>query len=935
MSGGGTQRSSALRVCVVSHTHWDREWYHGSGYFAQRLVALVDAILALPKSELSASPFLLDGQAIVLADYLMRRPEARAAIGEALREKRIEAGPWFVLADNLIPSGEAIVRNLEAGRRALAQLGAESPRVAYCPDSFGHPAAMPLIVNGFGIDSAVVWRGAGGQTVRSRRLDDLTDAENSNQDPPDAFWWYSPDGSRVLASHLPSDGYEFGSSLPSDAEVAGARWRVFKRLAHKRNFTGVMLVLNGADHHARQPDILAALEALATEAGSDAIVEATTLQEWSSRFLDAVSHCGHDIPEVHGELRDSYGFAWNLSGTLATRAHQKRRNARLERLLLRDVEPWLALSLLHDINGNRKAIDPRGRLTLAQLPSLLANAWERLLSTHPHDTLCGCSVDIVSRSLEAAQDDVEEQGRSLRAAALKLALDHDEVEARERRPPSCGPVVLRNRAGRSRGGLAHITLVEGISDIPVGPGSAIASRSGASSSVKRRVRNPFPKGLCIQFVGDAEQTWERRESPQHYPDNDRVAKQRVLGWVSPIPAMSLQAADPQSFECSIPAEFVRVSETARALRMANGRLEVAVTRSGKVSVAVGDRLFKDALHFETARDAGDSYTPSPGKPKRLKVVSVRMVENGPLRASIEIVASVGSADLANTDGGDVQVFAELRLSVASPKVECAIRVVNRRTNHRLRLVFKHDVVGGKIIADAAYGPVLRPVLTAIDSREAVPDGMPLHRWLLYSGDSRSVALLNDGLAEGFACESRIGVTLLRSIGELSRSMIAERPGHAGWPAAIPDAQCQGVYRARVAFLSLDSVDDPVMERLSRECDDFLLPIVGETWRDLDVHKLPSIISGPRLHGEGLEVSAITVSHSITNAVVLRAVNLLNRAVDGEWHLPDGCQWLVARTRIDETPLEEESLVNGKVIFVAEARSVVTFVIRRREEAHGD
>ena len=38
----------ALDVHVVSHTHWDREWYHPFERFRQRLVALIDELLDDP-----------------------------------------------------------------------------------------------------------------------------------------------------------------------------------------------------------------------------------------------------------------------------------------------------------------------------------------------------------------------------------------------------------------------------------------------------------------------------------------------------------------------------------------------------------------------------------------------------------------------------------------------------------------------------------------------------------------------------------------------------------------------------------------------------------------------------------------------------------------------------------------------------------------------
>src|SRR3954452_12821728 len=149
--------ASPLRVLVVSHTHWDREWYHAAGRFRLRLVALIDELLDDPPPE--GQSFLLDGQGIVLDDYLDIRPERASELATLLRQGRLEAGPWYVLADELIPSGEALVRNLLAGRDALHRFGAEPPRVLYSPDAFGHAAALPSIARGFGMDVVVAWRG--------------------------------------------------------------------------------------------------------------------------------------------------------------------------------------------------------------------------------------------------------------------------------------------------------------------------------------------------------------------------------------------------------------------------------------------------------------------------------------------------------------------------------------------------------------------------------------------------------------------------------------------------------------------------------------------------------------------------------------------------------------------------------------------------------
>src|SRR5688500_20256223 len=124
-----------LDIHIVSHTHWDREWYHPKGRFRQRLVALVDELLDEPAAR--GESFLLDGQGIVLQDYLEVRPERAGLLGERLRAGALEAGPWFVLADEVIASGEGLVRNMLAGRRMILSIGAAGPPVLSSPEACG------------------------------------------------------------------------------------------------------------------------------------------------------------------------------------------------------------------------------------------------------------------------------------------------------------------------------------------------------------------------------------------------------------------------------------------------------------------------------------------------------------------------------------------------------------------------------------------------------------------------------------------------------------------------------------------------------------------------------------------------------------------------------------------------------------------------------
>ena len=53
-------------------------------------------------------PFQTDGQAIILEDYLEIRPERRAQLQRLAREGKLVIGPWYVLPDEFLVSGESL-----------------------------------------------------------------------------------------------------------------------------------------------------------------------------------------------------------------------------------------------------------------------------------------------------------------------------------------------------------------------------------------------------------------------------------------------------------------------------------------------------------------------------------------------------------------------------------------------------------------------------------------------------------------------------------------------------------------------------------------------------------------------------------------------------------------------------------------------------------
>jgi alpha-mannosidase len=882
-------------VCLLAHTHWDREWYLPAGRFRQRLVGLIDELLDAADP---ATPFLLDGQAIVLDDYLDVRPERRDALSQALRTRALEAGPWYVLADELIPSAEALVRNLLAGRATLRRFGAQPPPVLYSPDAFGHPAALPAIARGFGLEVIIVWRGYGGPRWPAG----------------DTVRWQSPDGTTVLLFHLPPDGYELGSNLPADASAAAERWRAIHAVLAPRSRTGLLLVQNGADHHARQAAQSAAIAALAA-AAAPVPVRRLTLGGFAAELLGRSADPA--LPLVRGELRDSYGYAWALQGTFASRARQKRRNASTERLLARDAEPWAALAA-------RRA-GSRAHLTRA--------AWRSVLLSHPHDTLCGTSTDEVARAMDARLDDATTQAVGIRDDAVLDLIGHDEVTARVRKADWRSLMLVRNRAARARGGIAELEIESFLADVAVGPGSAPPQRV-------RHVVAPrlMHGGVPVQLLA-TRRTNRRTESPRHYPDNDLVEVRRVVAWLPPIAGYAVAPLPLDEGKGTATLALPTVS--AGSEQLDNGMLRVQLEVDGTISVAASDASWTiaKAIAIEDVGDRGDLYTHSGFGTVRIenRFLRARLVHSGPLRGEIEtrwriVVASAADRRLAGarkevSGAGFVDLRIRLRLDAGTPFLHLHLDGINGATNHRLRLRLRTGIANPAVHADAAFGPVRRePVVVSDEERriEAPPPTAPLHRYVSLFDATRGATVYSDGLAEYDAdAAGDVAVTLVRSVGDLSRNDLPERPGHAGWPVATPEAQMLGPFGAEVALFLHGPRSSETVDRIERTADDVLLPLVGSTLRSA-IADYPRT-AGLELNGRGLAFSAAKESED-GDWLVLRCVNLTDDRVNGTWQLPFEPRE-ANLARLDETPLGAAELSGRSVSFVAQPRAVVTVIVK--------
>ena len=331
-----------LNIVLVPHTHWDREWYQTFQQFRIRLVHAVDKLLDILERDPDFSHFMLDGQTIVLDDYLEARPEQEERLKKHTRSGRITVGPWYVQPDEFLVSGESLIRNLQTGLKRAAEFG-EPMRVGYVPDCFGHIAQLPQILKGVRIDNAVFWRGVGSEARASE------------------FYWTAPDGTSTLVLHLADHrGYSNARDMPlkPDEFVTYVELLIPPLLA--KATTNTLLFMNGSDHLEPQDGLPATIKAANEQLAHLNPVYSTddprgrpggpggihvyigTLPHYIAAVQEYLARVGADsLQTLSGEMRSSQ-FSHLLPSVLSTRMWIKQQNAQTEHLLERWLEPMTA-----------------------------------------------------------------------------------------------------------------------------------------------------------------------------------------------------------------------------------------------------------------------------------------------------------------------------------------------------------------------------------------------------------------------------------------------------------------------------------------------------------------------------------------------------------------------------------------------------------------
>ncbi len=778
---------------IVSHTHWDREWYLSFQEFRKRLVALIDDLLDYLPKQPAFKSFMLDGQTVLLEDYLEIRPERTDELRALIQQKNLLVGPFYVLADEFLESGEGMIRNLLLGHKLSEKFGAQPLQVGYVPDTFGHIWQMPQILAGFNIKFMYYFRGY------PPLFGNWEEYEGKNDTTPLEHFFESPDGTKSLALHHIL-GYSNGVALcyaPKREKTFPFQNAIYKikttlKRESNRIKSNLILLMNGDDHAMAEWDLPTLVEkwnsednlrdkyALELEQGS--------LEQYFKELEKEVTE-GLKLPVLSGELRGS-AYTQVTPGCISTRMNLKLLNWRCLRELEKYAEPFSVISWI---------------LGASDQKSFIETAWKWLLQNHPHDSICGCSLDRVHEdmitrfrwSLDISSDVVNQ-------ACSTIIANTDRDTIREE---------FRNKFG-AKGKDMDIQIIGLFNPHPFN-GSFFVE---GYVRVKKGIRYSLfdYKGVeVLQFNFDFIPDYRKLEST-----SQELYKSFKENWfIGKISAL-INDAPPCGYKLYVLAsvgDSIKCREVEKWAPQPLKTEHFIVKFNVNGSIRVMDLLNHYEYHnlniFENVADDGDEYDFGPLKgDKALYTNEVEaqftLVNDNKLFTEVrgkigfsipyELIGEVYSARVRSDKTVTLQIITEYRIFKHLPRIDIKTKVSNEAKGHRLRAIFPSDIVATHSHADDHFMVMKRTIKPPRD------DGWFQDAQNTYHNDAfvdltdgtRGLAVFNRGLGEFEIIETpvpfdqsghAIALTLYRSVGWLSQH------GHLGRKSGLngPNIQTPG------------------------------------------------------------------------------------------------------------------------------------------------
>lgn len=743
-------------IHIISHSHWDREWYMPFEYHRSYLIKLIDDCLELFENDKEFKSFHLDGHTALIEDYLEIKPQNEAKIKKYVREGKFNVGPWYVLQDEFLTSSEANIRNLLVGMSIAEKFGAVT-KIGYFPDSFGNAGQMPQILKQAGMKAVAFGRG-----VKPTGLNnEVTDGYNSQFSE---LYWQSPDGS-CLPAILFANWYNNGAEIPENADEE--YWNRTISNTQKYASTDELLLMNGCDHQPVQKNLTKAIRTARKK-----YPEYTFIHSSFDEYVQALEKAlPDDLTTVTGELTGQDTDGWySLVNTCSANIDLKVMNRSGEILLEGVAEPLSAIAMCL---GKEYPHD------------MLLYSWKTLMKNHPHDSICGCSCDAVNdemrtrfiKSAQAAQTVIDDD---LRYIAGRIEASGFE---------GCDAVfAVINTFGKERSKAVSV-------DVDVrriyGSGKLHNSALDIENSMYKGGYELVDKnGNIIPCTAENPKLRFGYDLPENRFRQPYMAETVTVCFeAEDIPAMGynvygLKKSD-KTHGCTLVHEMNTMeNEYIRVEINFDGTLNLTDKRSGKV--------FKKLLRFEDVGDVGTEYTFVPAK-NDIPILSgnapaeITLTRDDEFLAEYKISVTMDipkDADEAyrkekmtfveikdRTSGRSaetvtIRITSYVSLEKHGKRVDVRTEFENNANNHRLRVMFPTGLKCNIHKAESVFEAALRnnrhkPTFTYPSCCEHQQG------FVMMNDETAGMAVANIGLYEyEIVNDDTIAITLVRAVSEM-------------------------------------------------------------------------------------------------------------------------------------------------------------------------
>ena len=778
-------KDKTVQGIVVSHTHWDRAWYLPFQSFRYRLVRMIDDLIETLETDPNFYAFTLDGQTILLEDYLEICPEKETRLQNLIQSGRILIGPWFTMPDLFLVSGEAVIRNLQEGRKWCQKFG-NYMAVGYLPDPFGHFAQMPQILQGFGIDSYIFMRGLDAETKATHGA---------------IFNWKSPDGSIVLGiyereGYFPlgslGHGSVFGRFDGQKENIDLAKKKVEQALETMLPLQAETTVLlsNGFDHLPVQKNIPSLLSQLNETLEGIELTHGTIPE-----FVDRIKAENQPHQTYEGDLVGNVDQPI-LASVYSTRMYLKQQNHSAQQLLSRYVEPMSVWLESFGLGNNVR--------------SFLSHGWRLLLKNHAHDDICGCSVDEVHEDDEFRFRQVEQIGDSILVELMEMLLKKGWVSPQETGEHSTDVFVFNPHPWEATYEVetsVYFPNPDGEWGQPLPP-LQLAGCDGYGNPIKIIVLDTVAPKVRSNYL---ETTWGRRYDLKFSVTLPPLGYQLIHIYQDSEPLPEKNTTNP-------------VLENQRYQLLVENN---SVTLTEKET----NTTFSDFLQLEYQIDDGDTYSFSPVREFQpiwgtLESATIHPQKTDTLQVTYTLIVPKG---FDRTKG----VYGEVTLNITvdltlTPHASVGIQINYESTveNARIRVVLPLGFTTKQSLADGHFRLVSRekPTLRTPESDpqryQTYPGELdyPTHHqgdFVLFTGEKYQVWVANRGLPEYEVMGDQIAITLNRAVGYLSVGKGRIRPCQAGPSVPTIGAQCKRKITAELAY-GIATFDQETVIRYARE-----------------------------------------------------------------------------------------------------------------------